>query len=48
IVFDEFMTRSGYLNNEFVRFMNLLSTLIRDRENAVVYMLACLSRHSYV
>lgn len=40
IVFDEFMTRSGYLNNEFVRFMNLLSTLIRDRENAVVYMLA--------
>ena len=40
IVFDEFMTRSGYLNNEFVRFMNLLSTLIRDRENVVVYMLA--------
>jgi len=40
IVFDEFMTRSGYLNNEFVRFMNLLSTLIRDRENATVYMLA--------
>lgn len=40
IVFDEFMTRSGYLNNEFVRFMNLLSTLIRDRDNAVVYMLA--------
>ena len=40
IVFDEFMTRSGYLNNEFVRFMNLLSTLIRDRENAIVYMLA--------
>lgn len=40
IVFDEFMTRSGYLNNEFVRFMNLLSTLIRDRESAVVYMLA--------
>lgn len=40
IVFDEFMTRSGYLNNEFVRFMNLLSTLIRDRENAVIYMLA--------
>lgn len=40
IVFDEFMTRSGYLNNEFVRFMNLLSTLIRDRESAVIYMLA--------
>lgn len=40
IVFDEFMTRSGYLNNEFVRYMNLLSTLIRDRESAVIYMLA--------
>lgn len=39
IVFDEFMTRSGYLTNEFVRFMNLLSTLIRDRDNAVIYML---------
>ena len=40
IVFDEFATRSGYLNNEFVRFMNLLSTLIRDRDTAVIYMLA--------
>lgn len=40
IVFDEFMTRTGYLSNEFVRFMNLLSTLIRDRENAIIYMLA--------
>lgn len=40
IVFDEFMTRAGYLNNEFVRFMNLLSTLIRDRESAIIYMLA--------
>lgn len=40
ICFDEFMTRTGYLNNEFVLFMNLLSTLIRDRNNAVIYMLA--------
>lgn len=40
IVFDEFMTRSGYLNGEFVRYMNLLSTLIRDRDNAIIYMLA--------
>lgn len=40
ICFDEFMTRQGYLNNEFVLFMNLLSTLIRDRDNAVIYMLA--------
>ena len=40
IVFDEFMTRVGYLQNEFVRFMNLLSTLIRDRDTATIYMLA--------
>lgn len=40
IIFDEFMTRTGYLSNEFVRFMNLLSTLIRDRETAIIYMLA--------
>lgn len=33
ILFDEFMTRSeyGYLNNEFVMFMNTLSTIIRER-----------------
>lgn len=40
ILFDEFMSRMAYLNNEFVLFMNLLSSLIRDRQNAVVYMLA--------
>lgn len=40
ICFDEFMTRTGYLQNEFVLFMNLLSTLIRDRDSAVIYMLA--------
>lgn len=39
ILYDEFMTRAGYLNNEFVRFMNLLSSLIRDRANAVIYMI---------
>lgn len=40
ICFDEFMTRIGYLTNEFVSYMNLLSSLIRDRNNAVIYMLA--------
>lgn len=40
IVFDEFMTRVGYLTNEFVQFMNLLSSLIRDRDDATIYMLA--------
>lgn len=40
ICYDEFMTRSGYLNEEFVKFMNLLSSLIRDRKDCVIYMLA--------
>lgn len=33
ILFDEFLTRSeyGYLNNEFVLFMNVVSTIIRER-----------------
>lgn len=40
ICFDEFMTRSGYLSEEFVKFCNLLSSLIRDRKDCVIYMLA--------
>lgn len=40
ICFDEFMTRTGYLSDEFVKFCNLLSSLIRDRKNVVIYMLA--------
>ena len=38
ILFDEFMTRNAYLKDEFVLFQNLLSSLIRDRNNVVVYM----------
>jgi hypothetical protein len=34
------MTRSGYLADEFVKFCNLLSSLIRDRKDCVIYMLA--------
>ena len=40
IIFDEFMTREGYLQNEFVRFCNILSSLIRTRDDCVIYMLA--------
>lgn len=40
ILFDEFATRSGYLQNEFVLFCNLLSSLIRNRDNTIIYMLA--------
>ena len=40
ILFDEFMTRQGYLQNEFILYCNLLSSLIRNREDAIVYMCA--------
>lgn len=39
IVFDEFMTRSRYLDDEFVLFMNTLSTIIRYRDDVKIYML---------
>lgn len=37
IFFDEFMTRQFYLQNEFILFQNLLSSLIRSRD-AKIYM----------
>ena len=40
ICFDEFATRQQYLKDEFVQFCNLLSSLIRNRSNTVVYMLS--------
>lgn len=40
VVFDEFISRIGYLPNEFVLFMNVLSTIIRQRDNVTIYMLA--------
>lgn len=39
IVFDEFLTRRYYLPDEFMLFMNLLSTIIRQRDNVRVFML---------
>ena len=39
IVFDEFLTRGYYLQNEFVLFMNTLSTIIRHRNDVKIYML---------
>ena len=38
ILFDEFMTRSYYLPDEFVKFQNLLSTIIRLRDNVKIFM----------
>lgn len=39
VVFDEFLTRRIYLPDEFMLFMNLLSTIIRNRDNVKVFML---------
>ncbi len=39
IIFDEFLSRQGYLTNEFTLFMNTLSTIIRDRSNVKIFMI---------
>lgn len=39
VVFDEFLTRRYYLPDEFMLFMNLLSTIIRQRDDVKVFML---------
>lgn len=38
ILFDEFLTRSYYLPDEFILFMNVLSTIIRDRKGIKIFM----------
>lgn len=38
ILFDEFITRNMYLTDEFVVFMNVLSTIIRHRTNVKIFM----------
>lgn len=39
IIFDEFLTNRLYLSDEFVLFMNVVSTIVRKRENVKIYML---------
>ena len=39
IVFDEFITRMAYLRDEFVLYMNTLSTIIRSRDDVIIFML---------
>ena len=39
VLFDEFLTRKMYLPDEFVIFMNTLSTIIRERDNVKIFML---------
>ena len=38
ILFDEFITKHVYLNDEFVLFMNTISTIVRQRTNVKIYM----------
>lgn len=38
IIFDELLSRSGYVPDEFMLFSNLLSTIIRGRDDVVIYM----------
>ena len=41
VVFEEFLTRAayGYLADEFIIYMNMLSTIIRERDNVKIFML---------
>lgn len=39
ICFDEFLTRGYYLVDEFVLFMNVVSTIVRQRTDVTIYML---------
>lgn len=39
IIFDEFLTNKIYLNDEFVLFMNTVSTIVRKRDDVTIYML---------
>jgi hypothetical protein len=40
IVFDEFISRIGYITDEFMLYMNTLSTIIRQRNDVTIFMLA--------
>lgn len=39
VIFDEFIARNGYFPDEFIAFTNVLSTIIRSRDNVRVIML---------
>lgn len=38
-LFDEFLTRKAYVPDEFTHFMNVLSTIIRQRDDVTIFML---------
>lgn len=39
IMFDEFLTKHVYLQDEFILFMNTISTIVRQRTNVKIFML---------
>lgn len=39
LIYDEFLTRGRYLNDEFILFMNLISTITRDEERLKIFMI---------
>lgn len=39
IIYDEFIARTGYVKGEFIMFMNLLSTIKRDRMDVTIYLI---------
>lgn len=38
ILFDEFITRDSYLQDEFVKFMNVISTIVREKNETTIFM----------
>lgn len=39
IIFDEFLTRQFYIKDEFVIFMNVISTVVRNNDDVKIFML---------
>lgn len=39
ILFDEFISRDGYIPDEFVHFENVISTIVRENDEAKIFML---------
>lgn len=39
ILFDEFLTRTVYIPDEFILFTNVISTIVRHRDNVKIFML---------
>lgn len=46
VMFDEFISSGVYLQDEFITFMHVLSTIIRDRDDVTIFMLGNTRRGS--